>query len=345
MKVLFLTLGNIGIASSRVRVYQYLKFLREAGIGCRVIFYTHPAQADAIMHARKIGLFEKLRWKVFSVGRLIGVLSLSLFYDVVFIQKVVPSKLFLSLLRATNKRIVFDFDDAVYLRKDLTDVLKTASTVIAGNATLHERISRSGLNVHTLPSPVPIPSGDPGDRPKKNRIVIGWIGSPGTSIFLAPLKEVLLKLKERISDLHVQFIGADRSLGKPGFEVIDWDIASESEQVGNFDIGIMPLPDTELSGGKCGYKILQYMAAGIPAVASPVGVNREFIHDGINGFLAGSSEEWSDRLSTLLEDKGLRVKMGEAGRRMAQDYSYSAMAPKLITLLKACAAGEKKRYV
>jgi len=196
-----------------------------------------------------------------------------------------------------------------------------------------------------LPSPISVPSGDLRGRCKNNGIVIGWIGSPGTSIFLEPLKEVLLKLKERISDLHVQFIGADRSLEKPGFEVIGWDSISESEQIGNFDIGIMPLPDTELSSGKCGYKILQYMAAGIPAVASPVGVNREFIHDGVNGFLASSSEEWSDRLSALLEDKDLRAKMGEAGRRMAQDYSYGAIAPKLIALLKACAAGEEKRYV
>ena len=121
------------------------------------------------------------------------------------------------------------------------------------------------------------------------------------------------------------------------FEFVAWKYATEVEDLQNIDIGTMPLNEDVWSRGKCGLKALQYMAAGIPAVCSPVGMNSEIIQDGRNGFLASGEEDWFNKLSLLIEDRGLRQKIGEAGRQTVEEkYSLKINAPKLKQAIFSC---------
>ena len=114
----------------------------------------------------------------------------------------------------------------------------------------------------------------------------------------------------------------------------DWDEATETGEIGKFDVGIMPLPDNPWERGKCGFKLIQYMACGKPVVASPVGVNREIVVDGVNGFLASSHDEWVRALERLKSDPELRRTMGANGRRMVEEkYCLQVTAPRLHRLL------------
>jgi glycosyltransferase involved in cell wall biosynthesis len=106
----------------------------------------------------------------------------------------------------------------------------------------------------------------------------------------------------------------DPQLPLKNYRFIKWSKENETRDLLNFHIGVMPLYDDEISRGKCGFKAIQYMSLGIPAVVSPVGVNSEIVEDGRNGFVCNSIEEWRDRLELLLKDMGLRIKMGEAAR-------------------------------
>ena len=133
--------------------------------------------------------------------------------------------------------------------------------------------------------------------------------------------------------------GIDKKIFSPvEIEFIHWGREKEVEVIRSFDIGIMPLEDDEWSRGKCGLKALQYMAVGIPVVASPVGVNKEIIQDGINGYLADTSQEWEDKLKLLLEEEKRRRDIGLKGRETVENhYSLKVNAPRLIKALKEVA--------
>jgi glycosyltransferase involved in cell wall biosynthesis len=143
------------------------------------------------------------------------------------------------------------------------------------------------------------------------------------------------------SDVQFSAIGA---LGKdlveiPG-QLISWSEETEVEELNRFDVGIMPLPDTPWERGKCGFKLIQYMACGLPVIASPVGVNKEIVEHGVNGFFARDTEEWIRYLETLKENSDLCNKMGTAGRnKVESEYSLHKMAPRLVNLMKRVAEG------
>lgn len=336
MKVLFFTLGDIRVASSRVRVFGYLRLLNQAGIICKVVIYTPPLQAQAIIHTKKINILRKVFFKLYSAIAIIKVLFLSKFYDVIFIQKITLSKFSLILLRTINKNIIFDLDDAIYLFKDISYILRSVKAIVVGNTELYNYTSRFNDNTYEIPSPVFINSAYTTKKFRKETIILGWMGSPETSKYLHRLKEVLLQLKIKYPNLHIQLIGAANDLKEMGFEILEWNPDLETSQISNFDIGIMPLPDNEFTRAKCGYKLLQYMAMGIPAVASPVGINFELIKNGINGFLASLPEEWKEKLSILIEDEKLRNRMGAEGRKKVKTiYSYQANISRLIDILKS----------
>jgi glycosyltransferase involved in cell wall biosynthesis len=170
-------------------------------------------------------------------------------------------------------------------------------------------------------------------------LVIGWIGSPTTTQYLATLAGVLRQVAAR----HPFVLRVSGAAGPIEFDGVDvrrvpWSLDREVELFNTCDIGVYPLTDDDWAQGKCGFKAIQFMASGVPVVASAVGVNREIIQDGVNGFLAAGPEEWVEKLQRLLVDPQLRARFAEAGRRTVDErYSLRVHAPRFAATLRDAA--------
>lgn len=254
------------------------------------------------------------------------------------------------LLRRSAKRLIYDLDDAVMFRdreegnflsrtrrRRFRKIACAADLVIAGNEYLKEQASRYAKKVCVVPTCI-----DPGAYILKDhslptdKVTIGWIGSKSTVKYLDLLKPVFPELNScaRTIELKVVADAFPEDLGIPVVKKL-WRAEEEALDLASFDIGIMPLPDNPWTRGKCGMKLLQYQAAGLPCVASPVGVNREIIQDGVTGFLAASPEEWVAKLKRLVEDGELRSRMGRQARRHVEEhFSLPKWGAKLARLIK-----------
>jgi len=196
-------------------------------------------------------------------------------------------------------------------------------------------VPNDGLLVTDAPSPTHHSPLTTHQGERSRGLVIGWIGSPGTVRYLEALTGVLRQVAEKYPEVWVMVIGARFSVD--GVRVVHraWRLETEVEDLREFDVGVMPLPDNAWTRGKGGYKLLQYMAMEIPAVASPVGINREIVEDGANGFLAKDEEEWVEKLSLLIERPDLRKRFRRAGRRTVEErYSLDASVPRFVEVLR-----------
>jgi glycosyltransferase involved in cell wall biosynthesis len=172
---------------------------------------------------------------------------------------------------------------------------------------------------------------------KRPVFTIGWIGSPTTAIYLEPLYAVLGRLSQH-SVIRLVLVGGYPKDIPNGFPVDyrPWSEEAEAEQMLDFDVGIMPIPDEPWAYGKCGYKLIQYMACGLPVVASRVGANIRIVKDGVNGYLASTDTHWEQALRALQENPELRQAMGSQGRRDVEaHYSLQVAAPRLANLIRA----------
>ncbi|WP_197076455.1 glycosyltransferase family 4 protein [Luteimonas sp. FCS-9] len=255
-----------------------------------------------------------------------------------------------------RRRLVVDFDDAVFHRYDrhrnplvraalghkLDRLMARADLVTAGNAYLAERARAAGSRqVAWLPTVIDLDRYPP-PAPRRTRgpVVIGWMGSPSTAGYLHTVADAFSPLRAA-GRIRCVAVGArpDQVQGTP-FEAVPWSEASEVAALHGFDIGIMPLAQTAWELGKCGYKLIQYMACGLPVVASPVGANAQLVRDGENGLLATGLDDWATALRTLVDDPALRTRMGASGRRDVEaHYCLQVRAPRLIALLQALVSG------
>jgi glycosyltransferase involved in cell wall biosynthesis len=171
-------------------------------------------------------------------------------------------------------------------------------------------------------------------------VTIGWIGSPISAAYLPDVLPALDAVRKKVPVRFI-FVGPGPvHLGDLPAEVREWTEETEVEEIQRFDIGIMPLPDNPVTRGKSGYKLVQYLACGRPAVASPVGVNSTILSHGVDGFLASDSQQWIDALTRLSLDPSLRRTMGEAGRAKVETrYSVQVTAPRLAELMRQSARG------
>lgn len=250
--------------------------------------------------------------------------------------------------------MIVDYDDAVFhyydkhrlslvrrsLGKKIDTVMRRADMVLAGNDYLASRARQAGARrIELLPTVVDLTRYEIKPYVLGSRLTIGWIGTPKTTHYLRLITPVLQALVAS-HGVRVIAVGGDQSqLGGIPVESISWSEASEVANIQQFDIGIMPLPDEPFERGKCGYKLIQYMACGKPVVASPVGVNSVIVRHGVEGFLATSEAEWINAIRTLCDDPTLRQRMGVAGRqRVESGYSLQAAAPRIEQLLRAVAS-------
>jgi glycosyltransferase involved in cell wall biosynthesis len=335
-------------ASSRTRFFQYVPYLKACGIELQVV----PLLGDE--YIRSLYFMERLPVLSIPMGYLnrVGAYIKAHSYDLLWIEKELFPWLPAwaeELLYLRGIPYVVDYDDAVYLRYNLhhdrlirtllgksnSISMKRAATVVVGNNYLAEYARQAGARkIEYLPTVVDIDR-YPISEKKSKEFRIGWIGSPITAPYLGLVKDALYDVCQQ-TDARIVLIGAGERDFLPGLEKenLAWSEDSEVANIQSCDVGIMPLPDEPFAQGKCGYKLIQYMAAGLPVVASPVGVNARIVEQGKTGFLASSREEWKQALVTLYEDAGLRNIMGSAGRqKVEKEYTLQITAPRLVDIL------------
>jgi len=353
MRVLALTRYTSLGPSSRVRFYQYVPYLTSRGIEIQIAPLLGDEYVRNLYNGKRQSVSSMVRAYISRVSSMVKCHP----FDLLWIEKELLPWLPVwaeTLLLNQGTPTVIDYDDAVFHRYDLHDaplvraflgrridsVMRRATTVVVGNDYLAGRAHQAGARrIEYLPSVV-----DTNRYSVREKSVgdfrIGWIGSPITVPYLGLIRDALQEAIQR-TGAHLVLIGAGDQDPLPGIpkEILPWSADSEVAHIQSLDIGIMPLTDGPFEQGKCGYKLVQYMACGLPVVASPVGVNSRIVEHGKTGFLASSSTEWLNSLVMLFEDASLRKDFGMAGRRKVErEYCLQVSAPRLLKILSVAAS-------
>jgi glycosyltransferase involved in cell wall biosynthesis len=353
-KVLLLPKYGKLAATTRYRLEQYLPALRKAGVKVTVQAAFSDRYLEAKIGSGKTRFLAVIRGFLGRVGAVLGARSFDA--AIVFSEgyPYIPPIFELSL-RWLGVPYIYDFDDAEFHRYDthrspwvrallgrkVALAIGGASHVFAGNAYLAKYAARTNPSVTILPTVVDLErySRIKNDFGNIGAIRVGWIGSPSTSVYLKTIAPALAEFT-RESASHVVAVGAG-SLELPGvnLQIKKWSEAEELDELLAFDAGLMPLSDDPWARGKCGFKLIQYMACGIPVIASPVGVNAEIVSHGVDGFLATTQTEWSNALRRLARDPALRERMGKAGReKVRAKYSLQVTRDVFVSELLKVAA-------
>ena len=361
MKILFMAHLPVENQSARQRVTQYFLYFRSQGIE-PTFWPSIPSALHAIKNT--CGPISTLNKMLLLSAALLrrALIDLPRFrrFDALFVHReVFPflTPFFERLAQRINPRFILDFDDAIYVEpthyRDWRSVLRNPANfgqvvagsahVTAGNPVLADYARQFNDRVTVVPTSL-----DPDFYPPKRNwdadpVVIGWTGAWATAPSLKLLAPVFERLA-RTERFRLKIIGNANieDIRFPGVEVEYrlWDLKTMIDDLRAFDIGVMPLPDSPWERGKCGGKLLQYMALGIPAVASPVGVNTTIIADGENGFLAATADEWVERLRALIRNAALRKQIGARARQTVETrYSIKVTGPQLVTIIKQVAGG------
>jgi glycosyltransferase involved in cell wall biosynthesis len=351
-KILFLFPYPHGTAGSqRFRFEQYLEFLSENGFSCELQAFLDEKTWNALYQPGHT--FAKITGILRGCFRRLAMLFWVNPFDFVFIHREAaplgPPFFEWMIAKVFRKKIIFDFDDAIWLTPEpagnrLANRLKWSSKtplicrwayrISAGNAYLADFARQHNPQVILNPTTLDT---EHWHNQIKNQLtqkcVIGWTGTHSTLPYLLELLPVIRELEQ---DFDFTFLVISNR--NPGFELrsfvfLPWRKETETEDLLQFNIGVMPLPDDAWTRGKCGFKALQYMALGIPAVVSPVAVNMEIVKEGENGFLCQTPQAWKQRLTELLQDADLREKLGKKARQtIVERYSVQANCRNFLNL-------------
>jgi glycosyltransferase involved in cell wall biosynthesis len=334
-----------------MRFFQFLPTLSSSNVKCHVSSFFNDK--DLLRKYRTSG-YRTFNLLVCYLKR-IWILIKSTNYDLIWIEgEALPwFPVWIEKLLLYKKPYILDYDDAIFHRYDMhrlglvrlcysrriDRLMKSARLVVSGNHYLAERAQLAGAKfVTVVPTVVDICRYHfPYDCLKASAIDalprIVWIGSPSSAKYLQVLHPILKELTKRVPFVF-RIIGLD-SIVMEGVlvEFMAWREESEAQLIASCDIGVMPLFDSPWEKGKCGYKLIQYMACGLPVVASDIGVNRSIVGGGKSGFLAASNEEWIARLESLLMNKPLRDSMGISGRKHVEErYCIQKIGPVMVNL-------------
>ena len=318
----------------------------ENHVCCRYRVAAFRPQLEAAGHTLAIRALPKsffARLKTYAVARQA---------DVVILQRKLISRFETAWLRRRAKRLIFDFDDAIWLRdshsgKGFDDAKRTrrfraiadsADAVVAGNSILAQQ---TGSKAAVIPTCIDTARYAPSDAKIDDSIRLVWIGSSSTLKGLETQRELFESLGRAITGLRLKVI-CNRF---PQFEhlsvdAVKWDERKETAELASADIGIGWVPDDPWSRGKCALKLLQYQAAGLPVVANPVGVQADIVRPGVDGFLASTTEDWIAAIRALASDADLRRRLGDAGReQVCAKYSTDVGGAMWIELLNRLGKG------
>jgi len=351
MRVLFVVPYPYGEApSQRFRFEHYFKYLQSRGITYKIAPFLDLKTWEILYKSgykwKKIRGVLKGFWK-----RLIQLFFIRK-YDMVFIHReatpIGPAWFEWWVTHIFRKRIVFDFDDAIWLPLvsknnsrikrlrnfgKVKNICKWSKTIVVGNSFLADYALQYNNNVRIIPTVV--------DTEKYNKIkdqntgssTIGWTGTFSNLKYLDIVLPVLQNLQKQYVFTFIVIADKDPQLALKNYRFIKWNRDTEIDDLLNFHIGLMPLYDDDASKGKCGFKAIQYMSLGIPAVISPVGVNTEIVDNGINGFLCASENDWKRSLEELIQNSLLRTDLGLAAKKKIEEkYSVQSTATMFLNL-------------
>lgn len=324
-------------ASSRLRFYQWEEDF--AAFGFEPDFYPLFNQ-KYLKKLYSTGKKSKIALLIASARRFFQVLKspkdLYIEYE---LFPFLPAKWELLLLR--RKRYFLGFDDNVWekyqncprLSDKYDELIRHAAGVIVANDFLCEKVKPLNKNILLLPTVIPLEEYQQPSPPKPERFTIGWIGTPVTYRYLENLSETLQKAAREV-DFDLKVIAGKNLPPIPGVRMhfADWSTETEVQELKTCHIGIMPLPDDAFARGKSAFKLIQYLGAGLPAIASPVGENCKVVTPE-TGFLAGTEEEWLNAIRRLAQDRKLLRQMSEAAHERAYEYSQIKYAPLLEKML------------
>jgi glycosyltransferase involved in cell wall biosynthesis len=344
MRILMLPRYTTRGASSRYRFWQYVPGLRSAGHEVEI----KPLLSDGYLTELYGTGHRGWRWLAGGyASRLLDAVRAGRYDAVLCEHEVFPflpalAEMFITRL---NSRFIVDYDDAAHckyerwpvLRKKIARLMATAETVVVGNSELEGYARKFTPHVTVIPTVVNLAAyPNHQDAAPSSTVRIAWIGTPMTANYLKPLIPELGRLQKKHPQVGFRFIGAGNfPTNGLRIESREWSAATEGQLLSECDIGIMPLSDTEFTRGKCGLKLIQYMACGLPVVASPVGVNRNIVEENRNGFLAANSGEWFEKLEALIENAELRKRFGESGRsKVAAQYTVEHGLAKWLEIIE-----------
>jgi len=351
VNILALTTNPAEGASTRFRILAYIPYLEKQGFKVELQPFFPSKSLSSVYGSGRV--FAKIYYIANGFLERLGKLKRDR-YDLVLVHRELfplGLRVFLRHLRKMGSQIVYDYDDAMFLPQrqnrwllgkvedtnSVKQIMAACDLVIAGNPYLGAYAQRYNRNVAVIPTVVDTKLFAPQNRLRQaEQPTIGWIGSHTTVKYLYSLKSIFERLA-RTHSFELKVVGASFYPPTNGLYVKQqgWSLEREVRDFQSCDIGVYPLWDDEWSKGKCGFKAIQFMAVGVPVVASAVGVNRDIIQDGVNGFLAASDQEWCDKLALLLKDPELRRELGLAGRKTVEKrYSLEVNAPKLLQALR-----------
>lgn len=354
-KVLFIVPYPTHVApSQRFRVELFIPYIENADFDYRIAPFMDANTWKLLYRngntlSKASGILKGFlkRWKT--------VLFDAPSFDYVFIHReaapIGPPVFEWILAKLWRKKIIYDFDDAIWIPNTSNSnklaaslkanwkvgaICKWAYKVTPGNDYLCQYARQYNTHVIKLPTCVDMERmhnkvKEHGHHP----LVVGWTGSHSTLPYLNDIIPAINKLQQQYDFTFTVIADKKPELDLPKWNFIPWNEATEIDDLLKIDIGIMPLKADTWSEGKCGFKLIQYLSLGIPAVASPVGVNKVIIEDGINGFLAGTTEEWEEQLEKLITDAALRAAMGKKGhQKMLAEYSVQSQKDTFLSLFQ-----------
>lgn len=350
IKILFFAKYGTKGASSRYRIFQYIPYIVNSGFHVDINILFTNADLNRLYKKGSYGLLTLVKAFIRRFTKLLFIFR----YDLIIIEyELFPyfPPIFEFMFKISGKKYIVDYDDAIFhnydlnrkyfirllLKNKISRVIKNASAVIAGNPYLFAYASERNDNVRIIPTVVDY-SKYISIRPdkKQDKFIIGWIGSPTSGEYLLTLRGVFRKLDKEI--FSFKLIGFDENL-KRYFkdispELVVWNEETEIKEIKSFNVGIMPLQNNPWSLGKCGLKLIQYMACGIPVIASPVGINNDIVIHGKNGFLAATENDWYNCILKLYNDRELCEQMGKEGIKIVKEkYSLEKTYPKYIDII------------
>ena len=355
MKVLFLIPYPIGQApSQRFRFEQYFTLLKKSGIEYQTRSFLN-LRTWTLLYKRGFILEKAVGIILGFLGRFRDIFT-ALSFDIIFVHREVtpigPPIFEWFLSRVFGKKIIYDFDDAIWLPNTSSEnfivrsikfhgkvksISKWSWKVSAGNAFLQAFAQK--YNDQTVLNPTTIDDSYHQPLYRKeipDHVTIGWTGTHSTAKYLQLILPVIQDLSDQYKLRFLIISNQDPGFKVPGIEFRPWNKKSEIDDLAEFDIGLMPLLPDKWSEGKCGFKALQYLAMEIPALVSPVGVNKRIIEHGYNGYHCDQPEDWRKHLIQLIKDGNLRKRLGAAGRKgVVEKYSVSSNSQNFLNLFRA----------